>query len=1426
MALNNTQTFKVKGMKTDLSESSFDNSFAYENKNVRINVVDEDNTLMNLTNERGTKFVGNVKGIPIGLKKFAYNKALLFTTENEGSFEPKKLTTNKAIDDITLQETTSDIDISFKDHIYKLEQYNKEVKIEEIGTLIKDTNFSACSPLEVETYKDGDKDYFYIADGINNFKSFCLQGNEVDTNKDIIDNQNVLHLDYNCKIGGSESITANQSKSSDAEFYSGVIVYCFSYVTYQGHKTGIIDITPKVLPIKNFEQDYGLEPNKKANIAFDITINGLVNTFKEIEVYSLFRSTLNGEIVVRKVCKMNITQSVMNVTDLNQGEIISYQELLTRFNSVLVPSTITQKSGSLFLGNIKTNNYDDLKKYLLINTENNPITLTQMDWVGLTNNNQYFYGLQFQDIYGNWSPVIYCGSSNEIYKISIPAEYQVYAIQLGYVAVRAMILDNKRIRNTICEGITAKTWKLENGKYGVDYYSPYFLDISKADIYHDKESIVKQIFRKILNKSKEDSTYRITPDISNVVDFYSPDIEFDENFSYNTSSKYRIFSKKFSEQLVSHKYDIAINGNIGILYNNNSTELGKFNTFYDSDDKGYKYLWTDAIVGYQKALQILVHDNNGSYNNGDSGTDVVSTLYAIGRAGLKEKPTDYVIYLWQPSGSLNDSDGKSSVLKYKRISRKYCIEHYQYSNYSNNYEEVNIKLFDGTTNNLPIKTKENNSTVIKVYSGTVNQKIYPGVWSINEDLRNSNIASGETFWDDEQAALGDEYALSILNTYHFVGQPIEFYYALPCENINIIKTQEFSALAKMLKENSSIINKNNLCPRVFAGTFGTGLGDWNLNTILGDYDIDSVLDSNYKYKNDLSGEHFSWAIEKAGYEYGYSANGSGDGNGDGSGILTGSFAGNRRKNEFSHICTAKIRVTNKYNRNGNINIAYKTARHLVLYKNNDINGQYCQIRQSEIKNYNITQKDIETGQWIVCSKKAQLKSTSSLDLYVDINDAYIWDSYECLKTEPYSLSDENQVTCVLDIKNIYSYINPICRYDNIRGLSDYNGITSAVFNKMNMVYNQKNNFFIFSGITENTITDDSLENTILYSDMKLNNETEDSFVNFNTTNFYTIDSNINKINKLITYNDKLLCFSDNAISQILYNENVVVNTDSVQSLGLASTDKVTGSQLLSNTYGCLNKWSIGIYNNILFFNDDLNNKMIAYSGEFAYLNESLSIETLNSKLLKKSVWNPVYWDNTKLNIDSYAKDVHYTAKDIDIAMNQTIGSFTSLYSYERIPYIETLGDFTIAIRNLNRKSSEVYLLRQGDYNHFFGKFEPYWTTVIVNQNSLVNKMLSNIEFSTEAYDYNMLPIHDFTFDHIEFWNDYQSNKMAVNYKLYGQSLLKKKFRVWRINMFRNSTKMLKRNYDIMSNTWHYLKLSSENENNNKLTLHWLNVNYF
>ena len=402
-------------------------------------------------------------------------------------------------------------------------------------------------------------------------------------------------------------------------------------------------------------------------------------------------------------------------------------------------------------------------------------------------------------------------------------------------------------------------------------------------------------------------------------------------------------------------------------------------------------------------------------------------------SGIKEKPTKYIIYTWQPSGSLNDSDGKTSVLKNKKISKRYSLYYYCEFQKAKN---VTTFLYDKTSNNIPLKLSNN----LIVYAGSVNLKLYPKTWEIDSKWLKNDI-DGHQLWDENQIPICDGYSLATTPSRTFVGQPVEFIR----ENVTHDKHKEAwhtSALWKFWHDGSKM---DWACFKWFRDDDNAGLGA-----------TDIPKSGNY-YKTKQTDKPLT--IDA--YLHSYEETPETD---------TNSTDG-KKWNDFP----IKINVTNNYNRSGNINITYKTPKHLVVYIGKAMKG-FCKVSlRNPIEARDLNNDEIETGQWIVCSKKSKLEDDNKIFLSLNLNEHYTFD-YQCLKTEPYSTNDENQNTCVV-CAQLESYINPLCRYDKFYDLYNYNDITSAVFNKMNMVYNQKNNFFVFSGITEETVTDDSLENT-------------------------------------------------------------------------------------------------------------------------------------------------------------------------------------------------------------------------------------------------------------------------------------------------------------------------------------------------------------
>ena len=139
---------------------------------------------------------------------------------------------------------------------------------------------------------------------------------------------------------------------------------------------------------------------------------------------------------------------------------------------------------------------------------------------------------------------------------------------------------------------------------------------------------------------------------------------------------------------------------------------------------------------------------------------------------------------------------------------------------------------------------------------------------------------------------------------------------------------------------------------------------------------------------------------------------------------------------------------------------------------------------------------------------------------------------------------------------------------------------------------------------------------------------------------------------------------------------------------------------------------------------------------------------------------------------------------------------------------------------------ELWQHNAGDYNYFFGKYKPYWTTVVINGDSYYDKIFNTVDFRSDSWDGTELSRN--TFDRLEVWNEYQSgvanlhNNTTALKRLNYPSNLKQKFRVWRAQIPRDSANRR----DRMRNPWLYLKLSRTIPNTERMVLHDISVHYF
>ena len=478
-----------------------------------------------------------------------------------------------------------------------------------------------------------------------------------------------------------------------------------------------------------------------------------------------------------------------------------------------------------------------------------------------------------------------------------------------------------------------------------------------------------------------------------------------------------------------------------------------------------------------------------------------------------------------------------------------------------------------------------------------------------------------------------------------------------------------------------------------------------------------------------------------------------------------------------------------------------------------------------------TEEAFENNIWLPCGDPISLVDTnngvkSSVTIRWEEGDTY-FQRYDHIKTYPFTLEDQNAVTDIVSFM-CETRVNIDGRYDRNRGQTSNFSITPENFNLMNDVYSQPNNFFNYRTINPNKLNLDNFHNSITWTKTKIAGELIDTWTNITLASTLDLDGDKGSVRALRRFNNNILAFQDRGISQILYNENMQISSTDGVPIEIANSGKVNGKRYISDKIGCTNKWSMCETSNGIYFIDDITKGIFLFNGQLDNLSDRLGFHSwINRASDSIDIWNPVDFDGFVTYYDKVNGDVFFISKDECLAFSEPLGQFSSFYSYEKMPYFTNLEDRGIAF-NVEGTGTlyRPWLHNEGDYNMFFGVYQPFYTTVIANPDMPVDKIFNNLEFRSDSWDKsdNLL---NTTFDTLTVWNEYQQGTSTLNNILGRPSDLKKKFRIWRANIPRASAiGSTKKGRDRMRNPWLYIKLSMEEENVNKTVLHDMIVHYF
>lgn len=507
-----------------------------------------------------------------------------------------------------------------------------------------------------------------------------------------------------------------------------------------------------------------------------------------------------------------------------------------------------------------------------------------------------------------------------------------------------------------------------------------------------------------------------------------------------------------------------------------------------------------------------------------------------------------------------------------------------------------------------------------------------------------------------------------------------------------------------------------------------------------------------------------------------------------------------------------------------------------------------------------TEYAIKNNNWLPAGDEKSLKdgnnNLSSVTLQWTDGDTF-FQRYDHLKTYAFTEEDTNQIIEILSFM-CESRINIDGRYDRNKGQMNNTLIRPGIFNLLNPVYTQRDNFFTQKVVNTDSVDTYTYPNQITYSKTKTSGADVDLYTNVTLASILELDGDKGKLNKLVKFNDQLVAFQDTGISQILYNENVQIASTAGVPIEIANSGKVQGKRYITDTVGCTNKWSIVSSPAGIYFMDSHDRSMYLFNGQL----QNISVQGGMNTWSKNNIPGPeVTWDAYTSNAnfrgfyDKINQEVLFANSSTALAWSEKSNAFTSFYSYENTPFFNNLDDTGVWVR----KNGTLWKHNAGTYCNFFGVQKPFSMTLVGNPEPQTDKIFTNLEIAANITGEGTVSNSKLTpflpFSHLEAWNEYQhgistlshlTGSSAMKHFMAGANSLKRKFRLWRCDIPRDNAAIdssvttpfstdaalgIKRfashSVDRLRNPWLYLKLYQDTSGSNKKTeIHDILMTYF
>ena len=1147
-------------------------------------------------------------------------------------------------------------------------------------------------------------------------------------------------------------------------------------------------------------------------------------------------------------------------------------------------STVTQVNKSIVGGLVNADGYYNYK----------PKFNNHRDITTFQNGEAYRLGVQFQHVTGRWSEALWIrdftvtnapvasetngitGTSLKVVLTDHNNSLRDTLLSAGYVKARPIVVyPSIKDRNIICQGVLNPTvynvkeryndnafncsswyfrpalssWRSSDNNYplfhndfGTGGDDPYALqgafleyrhnyslpssnyrngEIQSSSLGSTKVFLNNESAGKYVDKNAEE--YFID---ANTLTFNSPDIEYNEELKLLDGAAENLYLDIIGyAEVTSVASDISVEATLP--RNSNCNGFLK-TTFMHANSSSYGGRCMCNFPGFQDSQPpyplcvIPCYDDDGevtwkwSYGLYNSLTEEGETEEDAEAIKNKQSYLDshkflYAIYPWHRQGSLaayEKSDETPGEILHKRFSNlRYCnktvYNSYAYANRFATSGLLDFKVFNPVNNTL---IKVDNHT----YSGNVDSVIAP-----NFDKR-IQAAGGYQIYSitpDDVEVASDSYVSNAVSTGGGVRRSENSLYVQRLNQYD----ERFPPFSKAYSSSVSAYTYTNTDGKLVTPRTGT-TGGGMYQVVTTQEDVEDRL------------KQYGYSMSKEPIRIQFNSNTHAIIKLSSNKVLPYYSVSSDSGSVFWSNSTVSSSVIN-----GQFNTSPSSTAIMLI-------GNIVRAADVNTKFGGTSDEAIITNNWLPAGDTINIADLFSSGLSYKDGDTFI-QRYDCLKTYPHSIEDKQTMVEILSFL-CESKINLDGRYDRNRGnLSNLVAMPSN-FDLVNNVYSQQDNYFVYHALDYERYSIRAFPNTISWTKTKQVGEIIDTWCNLLLVSTLDVDGSFGEIRCLRLFNDTIYGFQDKGIFVVNFNSRVQIPTSDNTPIEITNNYRVDGKKYVSTEIGTTNKWSIRETANGLYFIDSLS-KAIYRVGPNGLTNltdtrgfHSWAINSINGD----KDWSPNNYDNFTTQYDKIHDNVYFINSDWCLSYSETLDSFTSFFSYNKVPYMLNIWDSFIAIDKDRSEGSNYYLWYQnrGNYNRFFNVKANYYTRFIVNADLQQDKVFNTLEFRADSFDgtnRSKQLNYELPFNYVRAWDEYQdSNKVPLVFDDIGTSNIKRKFRNYRIAIPRdalnseNSAKILNphklSDFNRIRNNWIYLELGNDLPDDTRETiLHDLIVYY-